>query len=634
MGLFQNVLKASIPTMISNPIAATIAMGLAVVRGKKVKSAVKGKNAMAFPQNIYELLQSPYGAYIRGMTTIGASYIGHPAVMVPMSEMLKKMMEEAAPPVNRPFVTITTEQMEALKIEEREGSIKQYIKEAAIYLQGHLEIVEKVWRGERVIDEKYTLENLFNGNLTIDDIPDPPELINMIVAIKTAELKGFYNGATSTLDAVETLLTQPGEVCEAVVESVSDFAEHPWQNTKELVGGIFQDTIDLVWRSTPQEIAEKEGELAFDLISSYATGGGAKIAGTGIKAAGSGVKTAVKEAVPDMGTLVRRGMLTADNVPTGNIANGITNAPYKMMVPDEKKVANTAKRQGGEAAKTTAKTGETTGRTASKEALENIAMGAPVVQEVKKAGEAVQKEATQKTAARGSRKTAQEGAEKAGTRSAKNANAVKNKVVREASGKTGKGVQTSGAVNETNIDDITPTTNTAAREAVQAVTTVPYGQHFETVDRQKRLKKNVKYVDANGYAYITDSQGRIVNVEGSLILKKGKRNLWAQRKVGGKDRLDIDHGGHLIGTQFNGSGDIDNLLPQNRVVNQPGGEWYEMERKWATALRNESSVEVKINVIYEGTSTRPTRYFVTYKIDGKETIERIENYDFLPEKSS
>ena len=71
--------------------------------------------------------QSAYGVYIRGVTTVAARYIGHPAVAIPASEMVKTMMEEAALPVNRPFVTITSEQMKSLKIEERRGE-KEYIK--------------------------------------------------------------------------------------------------------------------------------------------------------------------------------------------------------------------------------------------------------------------------------------------------------------------------------------------------------------------------------------------------------------------------------------------------------------------------------------------------------------------------
>ena len=58
---------------------------------------------------------------------MAARYIGHPAAAIPASEMVKTMMEEVALPVSRPFVTITSEQMSSLKIEERKGE-KEYIK--------------------------------------------------------------------------------------------------------------------------------------------------------------------------------------------------------------------------------------------------------------------------------------------------------------------------------------------------------------------------------------------------------------------------------------------------------------------------------------------------------------------------
>ena len=43
----------------------------------------------------------------------------------------------------------------------------------------------------------------------------------------------------------------------------------------------------------------------------------------------------------------------------------------------------------------------------------------------------------------------------------------------------------------------------------------------------------------------------------------GKRNNYAQRVVGGNDRLDDDDGGHLVATIFKGSGNMDNLVPMN-----------------------------------------------------------------------
>lgn len=35
---------------------------------------------------------------------------------------------------------------------------------------------------------------------------------------------------------------------------------------------------------------------------------------------------------------------------------------------------------------------------------------------------------------------------------------------------------------------------------------------------------------------------------------------------------------------LHGSGDIYNLIAQNRHINRSGGEWYNMEQEWANAL--------------------------------------------------
>lgn len=156
-------------------------------------------------------------------------------------------------------------------------------------------------------------------------------------------------------------------------------------------------------------------------------------------------------------------------------------------------------------------------------------------------------------------------------------------------------------------------------------TVVPYGQHYERVNRKKVLKANIQYTDSNNYTYTTDSNRRISNVKGRLKLQTSKRNPDAQSRVGGSSRLPTDDGGHLIGTQFNGSGNIDNLLPQARATNRSGGEWYSMEKRWAKALKEGKTVEVDITPTFTGTSQRPDNYIVKYTIDGKLHHQVIPN---------
>ncbi|MBY0117391.1 DNA/RNA non-specific endonuclease [Paenibacillus xylanexedens] len=153
--------------------------------------------------------------------------------------------------------------------------------------------------------------------------------------------------------------------------------------------------------------------------------------------------------------------------------------------------------------------------------------------------------------------------------------------------------------------------------------TVKYGDHFTRKNRKKVLKPNIEYTSPDGYNYRTDSQGRIIECEGALVLGKGDRSEYAQRTVGkGQGRLPDDDGGHLIGAQFKGPKDIDNLVPQNSQINRSGGKWYEMETEWANALNEvpPKKVTVKIEPVYSGSSMRPHSFEVTYQIGKKKEV--------------
>ena len=154
---------------------------------------------------------------------------------------------------------------------------------------------------------------------------------------------------------------------------------------------------------------------------------------------------------------------------------------------------------------------------------------------------------------------------------------------------------------------------------------VKYGDHFEKKGNKKVLKPNVEYIDSNGYKYTTDNKGCISKVEGTLKSAPGTRNPYAQRTVGGTDRLPTDDGGHLIGTQFNGSGEIDNLVPQSSNINRAGGEWYKMEQTWKEAIKERKTVEVDIRPIYSNSSSRPDSFAIQYKINGKVDTKLITN---------
>jgi predicted ribonuclease toxin of YeeF-YezG toxin-antitoxin module len=161
---------------------------------------------------------------------------------------------------------------------------------------------------------------------------------------------------------------------------------------------------------------------------------------------------------------------------------------------------------------------------------------------------------------------------------------------------------------------------------VNKVKEIDFGKHIiKGENGKKQLLPNTKYVTNDNYKYNTDELGRIVNVDApELVLKKANRNKYAQANVGGKDRLLDDDGGHLIGAQFNGPPDIDNLVPQNSQINRRGGVWYEMETEWANALKEvpPKKVSVSIEPIYSNNSMRPDSFMIEYEIEGQFPVIR------------
>ncbi|MDQ0216296.1 putative ribonuclease toxin of YeeF-YezG toxin-antitoxin module [Oikeobacillus pervagus] len=170
------------------------------------------------------------------------------------------------------------------------------------------------------------------------------------------------------------------------------------------------------------------------------------------------------------------------------------------------------------------------------------------------------------------------------------------------------------------------TKGTGNGNIVNEVKEIDFGKHIiKGENGKKQLLPNTKYVTNDNYKYTTDELGRIVNVDApELVLKKANRNKYAQANVGGRDRLPDDDGGHLIGAQFNGPPDIDNLVPQNSQINRRGGVWYEMETEWANALKEvpPKKVSVSNEPIYSNNSMRPDSFMVEYEIEGQFPVIR------------
>ncbi|HBC4362137.1 TPA: ribonuclease YeeF family protein [Staphylococcus aureus] len=160
-------------------------------------------------------------------------------------------------------------------------------------------------------------------------------------------------------------------------------------------------------------------------------------------------------------------------------------------------------------------------------------------------------------------------------------------------------------------------------------TKVKYGEQYARL-RPKKLKANIEYTTPNGHIYRTDHKGRIKEVYvDNLSLKDGDRNNYAQKTVGGEDRLPDDDGGHLIARMFGGSKDIDNLVAQSKFINRPfkeNGDWYKLEKEWKESLTSGDEVKnIRMEVKYSGNSKRPTEFLVEYLVNGKEKSTSIKN---------
>lgn len=138
----------------------------------------------------------------------------------------------------------------------------------------------------------------------------------------------------------------------------------------------------------------------------------------------------------------------------------------------------------------------------------------------------------------------------------------------------------------------------------------------------RNLKPDTDYV-VNGYTYKTDSAGRVTEVEGRLDLKTADRNSYQQSISGRADRLPDDQGGHLIASIFNGPGDRVNLVPMDGNFNM--GPYRDLERTLQNALNEGKTVDMRVDVIYQGDGGRPSKFVIDYSIDGAPETKVFRN---------
>ena len=148
--------------------------------------------------------------------------------------------------------------------------------------------------------------------------------------------------------------------------------------------------------------------------------------------------------------------------------------------------------------------------------------------------------------------------------------------------------------------------------------------HFVKINRVEYLKPNIKY-NIDGTEYNTDTLSRIYKVtrKNTLILSNAKRNNYAQIKIVELYGIKgCDQGGHIIGRQFGGSPNIDNLIPISKSLNI--GEMRKTEMEWRDNLNEGNEIKnITINIEYIYTNMRPNiikinytvnKYYTNYKV--------------------
>ena len=134
-------------------------------------------------------------------------------------------------------------------------------------------------------------------------------------------------------------------------------------------------------------------------------------------------------------------------------------------------------------------------------------------------------------------------------------------------------------------------------------------------DELNKLKPNVRFKTGEfGYWGETDEFGRLTSMStDNLQLTARTKRLPHNPNTPGK--AIGDDAGHIIADRFGGSPELDNLVSQLRSVNRQVFARY--ERRWASAVSKGAKVELKIQVLYEGDSFRPSGFKLDYKIDGE-----------------
>ena len=66
---------------------------------------------------------------------------------------------------------------------------------------------------------------------------------------------------------------------------------------------------------------------------------------------------------------------------------------------------------------------------------------------------------------------------------------------------------------------------------------------------------------------------------------------------------------------------MDNLVSQYWLLSS----YKKLENEWSRAIQGGKTVDVNVEVIYDGDNLRPSEFVIVYYIDGEEQTKRITN---------
>ncbi len=549
---------------------------------QNLEQANAKNNVYKLPVNIYQF-QS-----VRGNVTVKAKYVGYTEFEITPDGKLKQMMQQ-----NQPEIKYLMEL--SIEIEETQPQ-EQTEQKTDINDLTEWECMIKAMKGEQVIDKKYTLENLWNGNLANENLSFK-EIMNMRAAVKGAFVRGVWNGLKGMWDGAVVLVTEPGKVWDAACEGTSNFMEHPWQSTKEFASETWDSAVDAIWRATPQEMSEDVGEFALDVGTSVATGGGAKIIGGGLKTVTNGMKTVAKklprylpdagkfgtiiagEAMPALapaiagaeGTLLRGGIAISKELPMNSARILMSSADDALERGARRALTSTTKKVVEETAEEiTEQTVKQTAKQTINEVVSDVATGAPVVATVK--------HATKETAEQTGRQVAEQ---------------TSTVIQKEISGKKGIGIETSDAVSPTKIRDVSEVAVDNAVVGGAVATGARYGPRRIPDELYKKLRNHTPTEELQEWA---------------------KKEL----PIGSDDPL-------LPGLKVNKSAHADHIVPVDKITRMEGFDKLTNEQKEAV-LNNPKNF---IASSPSANSSRQSKSFAEWEYYKPGTPEQIKVNEVL-----